>query len=265
MDALLQIINFFKKRHGISVFFVTFLIYSPLLFNHYVGDDNIIIGRNTFYHSWKNIPRVFGKGYISDYREINFNSEFQSDFGTGKESYRPVSNLTYFLDYYLFRAKPYGSHLINILIHCVNSVLVYWIVNQIFSSSVLGVFAGLLFSLHPIQSEAVAIMSYRADILSAMFVLGSFYFWIKFTQEGWTSKKYYYGSLVMCLLALLSKETAIMLPFIIILFDQMLAAPILSLKQRGIWYIGFILIFIFFLYICFVIFPNTNTSFLIIG
>ena len=69
------LINSFKQRPAVLVFFITFLIYSPLLFNHYVGDDNIIIGRNTFYHSWKNIPRVFGKGYISDIREINLNSD----------------------------------------------------------------------------------------------------------------------------------------------------------------------------------------------
>ena len=188
----------------------------------------------------------------------------QFDFGTGRASYRPVSNLTYFLDYYLFQAKPYGSHLINILIHCVNSVLVYWIVNQIFSSSILGIFAGLLFSLHPIQSEAVAVMSYRADVFAAMFVLCSFYFWIKFIQGGHVRKKYYYGSLAMCFLALFSKESAFMLPFVILLFDQMLVSPPPNLKQRGICYIGFVLIFILYLYLYFVIFPNSSSSILLV-
>ena len=251
MDKLFEVINFFKKRPAVLVFLITFLIYSPILLNQYVEDDNIIFGVNTFYHSGKNILQVFGKGYASNFQEIAFNSKSQVSLGTGKESYRPISNVTYFLDYYLFRAQPYGSHLINILIHSVNAVLVYRIVCLIFSSSSLGIFAGLLFSLHPIQSEAVAIMGFRADILSTMFVLFSFYFWIKFKQGNGIRLKYYCGSLIMCLLALFSKESAFMLPFLIILSDAMLfTVPlgfIQSLKQKIVWHLGFILIFVLFI------------------
>jgi protein O-mannosyl-transferase len=254
-------IDYLKKRPAILVFLVTFLLYSPLLLNHFVGDDHTIIETNTFYKSWKNIPRLFEKGYISNAKKIIFYSEPQSDFGTGSVSYRPISNLTYFLDFYLFQAKPYGSHLINILIHCVNSVLVFWIVYQIFSSSALGVFAGLLFSLHPIQSEAVAVMSYRADIVAAMFVLFSFYFWIKFKQNGYVGKRYYAGSLVMFLLALFSKESAFMLPVVVVLFDQILARPNAGLRQRGIFYIGFILVLMLHVYLYFVVFPNASLFF----
>ncbi len=190
-------IDYLKKRPAILIFLVTFLVYSPMLLNQWVGDDNIIIGKNAFYASWKNIPRLFEKGYISNAQEINFNNGSESDYGTGSVSYRPASNLIYFFDGHFFRARPWGSHLINILVHCVNSVLMCWIVNRVFSSLLLGVFAGLLFSLHPIQSEAVAVMSYRADIVAAMFVLCSFCFWIKFNQGGYADRKYYFGSLVM--------------------------------------------------------------------
>ncbi len=255
------IINYLQKRRAILVFCITFLVYSPLLLNQFVGDDNVIIERNTFYHSWKNVPRLFEKGYIANSREINFNSEARSDFGTGSVSYRPVSNLTYFLDYYLFQAKAYGSHLVNILIHCVNAVLVYGIVNQIFSSSILGVFAGLLFSLHPIQSEAVAVMSYRADIFAAMLVLWSFYFWMKFQQGGKLCRAYYGGSLAMYVLALLSKESALMLPLVILLYDQVVVLSRPGLRQRGIYYIGFIPILVLYLYLYFVIFPNASLVF----
>jgi len=255
------IINYFKKKHAVLIFLITFLIYSPLLFNQFIGDDGFIIQNNTFYTSWKNVPRLFENGYISDSEKIISSRKSKEDFGTGSVSYRPASNFTYFFDYYLFQAKPYGSHLINILIHCVNSVLVYWIVNQIFSSSILGLFAGLFFSLHPIQSEAVAVMSYRADIFATMFVLLSFYFWIRFTQGGHVRRNYYYWSLAMCFFALFSKESSFMLPLMILLFDQVLITPRPSLKQKGIYYIGFIPILIFYLYLYFVVFPNTSLSF----
>ncbi len=261
MNTLLKFVSYFKKRQGLFVFIITFLVYSPLLFNNYVGDDSIIIERNTFYSSWQNLPRLFEKGYISNARDINFSSDAKSDFETGSVSYRPASNFTYFIDYHLFHAKPYGSHLINILIHSVNSVLVYWIVNRIFSSSILGFFAGLFFSLHPIQSEAVAVMSYRADILATMFTLFSFYFWMRFAQKGYVKNKNYYWSLVMCFLALFSKESSLVLPFVIILFDQVLITPRPSLKSMGRYYLGFAPVLIFFLYLYFLVFPNASLSF----
>ena len=250
-----------KPRAAILVFLLTFLIYSPLLSNQFVGDDNIIFGRNTFYASWKNIPRLFEKGYISNVREINFNSKSLYDFGTGSVSYRPVSNLSYFIDHYIFGSKPFGSHLINILIHCTNALLVYGIVELIFASPLFAVFASLLFSLHPIQSEAVAVMSYRADILAAMFALSSFYFWIRFAQSGYVKRGYYLGSLSMCVLALFSKESAFTLPLIVLLYDKFLAAPKQGVKPQGIYYLGFILVLALHAYLYFFVFPNVTLAF----
>ena len=105
-----------RYKYPIIILALIFLTYTPILFNRFVGDDHIIIEKNTFYSSWKNMPRLFEKGYIVDLKNINYSSEPASDFGTGSVSYRPISNLTYFLDYSLFQAKPYGSHLINILL-----------------------------------------------------------------------------------------------------------------------------------------------------
>ena len=132
---MFSIINCFKWRKALGVFIITFLVYSPLLFNHFVGDDSFIIEKNTFYRSWRNVPRLFENGYISNADKIISERQSKTDLGAGSVSYRPISNLTYFFDYALFQAKAYGSHLINILIHSINAVLVYWIVTQIFFSS----------------------------------------------------------------------------------------------------------------------------------
>ncbi len=250
-----------RYQYPVIILALIFLTYTPILFNHFVGDDHIIIEKNTFYSSWENIPRLIEKGYMVDLQNINYSSETLSDFGTGSVSYRPISNLTYFLDYSLFQAKPYGSHLINILIHCANTFLVYWIVNRLFSSCVLGLFAGLLFSLHPIQSEAVAVMSYRADMVAAFFVLYSFYFWVKFQEGGYLRKKYFWGALWMYFFAVFSKESAVMLPFVILFFDQLLAPTPLSLRHRCRYYTGFVSILIFYLYLYFIVFPNSSLSF----
>ncbi|MEI8011655.1 MAG: tetratricopeptide repeat protein [Candidatus Omnitrophota bacterium] len=248
--------NLLKKRPIAVVFCVTFLMYSPLLFNHYVGDDNIVMGRNTFYHSWRNLPRIFGPGAVADTHAIHYNTDLLFDFGTGKDQYRPISDVTYFLDAQLFSAKPWGSHFVNILIHCVNAVLVCLIVTKLFSVPFLGIAAGLLFSLHPLQSEPVAVMSYRADILAAMFVLCAFYAWIRFSRSGYLKQRHYYASLVMYGLAVFSKESACLLPLVIIVFDQIMGIPRPGSRPRAAAYGGFVLIFLLFLYLYFIVFPT---------
>ena len=249
------------KKNILIILILILATYVPILFNQFVGDDHTLFEKNTFYKSWKNVPRLFEKGYIVDLSQISYSSETQADYGTGSVSYRPISNLTYFFDNALFQAKPYGSHLIGILIHCANAILIYWIVCKVVSSSMLGLFSALLFSLHPIQSEAVAVMSYRADIVAAFFVLCSFCFWVKF-KEGECVRRGYYGwALVMYLLAVLSKESAIVLPLVIICFDRLLAVSPSSLKVKTRYYLGFVFIFLFHLYIYFIVFPNSTFYF----
>ncbi len=244
------------RRPAVIIFCLTFLIYSPLLFNHYVGDDNIVMGRNTFYHSWHNIPRVFGRGAIADIAAIHFKEGTAIDFGTGKDQYRPVSNVTYFIDGQLFNARPWGSHLVNILIHSINAVLVGLLILEIFPGAFPAVFAALLFSLHPLQSEAVAVMSYRADILAAMFVLVSFYAWVRFRKSGYVRQRLYFCSLFMYGLAVFSKEAASFLPLAIIAFDQIIGTPRPAFRQRAVFYGGFTMVFFLFVYLYFVVFPT---------
>jgi len=251
--------NYMNKKYAVLVFFVTFLIFSPTLFNSYVGDDINFLEGNTFYYSLKNIPRLVEKGYISSPRGIILRTGI-TDVGSGSFSYRPIGNLTYFFDHYFFRSNPFGSHLINILIHALNSVLVYWIVALVLSSPMWGFFASLLFSLHPIQSEAVANVSCRFDLLAGMFVLSSFCFWINFAKSKYVRKGFFVGALAMYFLALFSKESSITLPLVLILFDQTLVVHRAGPRKRSFYYFCFISILIFYLYIYFFVFPSVNYS-----
>jgi len=70
--------------------------------------------------------------------------------------------------------------------------------------------------------------------------------------------KYYFGSLAMCFFALFSKESSLMLPLVIVLFDQVFVASRLNFKQRAVYYFGFAPIILFFLYLYFVVFPNAS-------
>ena len=241
---------------------VVFMANFPVVFNKFIGDDHLLIENNIFYSSWKNIPRLFEQGNIHLTRDFFSNNH---DYGTGCVSYRPVLSLSYFLDYHFWGNKPFGYHLTNIIIHCLNCVLFYLIISSILGPTLESLFAAFLFGLHPVQSEAVAVIGYRADILAAFFVLNSFYFWIRFQSGNYAQVKYYAGSLVMYFFALFSKESSVMLPTVILLYDQIFSDSSSKLKQRKVYYAGFIPILVFYLYVYIFVFPNSSLSFQWIG
>jgi len=250
------VLNSINKKHTLLIISLVFLTYCPILFNGFVGDDHVLIETNTFYGSWHNITRLFKSDYITRQKDLFINPSH--DFGSGSVSYRPVLSLTYFLDYHLWGNKPYGFHLTNILIHCINCLLVFQILSVIFGSSALACFAALLFGLHPIQSEAVAVIAYRADILSTFFVLGSFYFWLKFQCGDRLKMGYYAGCLAMYFLALFSKESSVGLPVVFFLYDRFLGPSDRPLKRMAPYYAGFLFLLVFYLWVYFCIFPNST-------
>lgn len=124
--------------------------------------------------------------------------------------YRPVVELSYYLDNLLWGMEPGTMHLENILLHCANSTLVYFLARIIScdtESPVIPFLSSLLFALHPVNVEAVTWIAGRTDPLLTLFILSACYFWLKwFEKPGW---QYMAASLLMFAVALLTKETAL--------------------------------------------------------
>jgi tetratricopeptide (TPR) repeat protein len=126
------------------------------------------------------------------------------------------------LDYHFWRLKPFGYHLTNIVLHAIAAILVYQLIKLLFFDFKLAFVTSLLFTIHPLQSEAVAYISGRPDSLAAIFILLSIYLFIKFRKIPEPKKEFFYlGSLLAFCLALLSKELALVLPFALILCDSL--------------------------------------------
>jgi hypothetical protein len=230
------------KRNILIILALLLLAYANALFNGFVGDDNLLITNNTFYSSWKNFPRLFQSGYIFDWKVNLFSGT--GDYGPGSVSYRPVDNATYFLDYWLWGLKAFGFHLTNILLHLANACLLYLLLVRWGIAARLALFAVLLFGLHPVESEAVCNIGYRADILASFFVLLSFYAW---------ERKFYIFSFMGYFLAVFSKESAVTFPLLLCVYTCFIqkAKPKDFLNQIPFWLITF-----FYLYVYFFIFPN---------
>ena len=186
---------------------ISFGIYANSLNNEFVFDDESVIVGYTPLQELSSIPKFF-----------TAEEGFHKVIGM---YYRPIVSTTYALDYAIWGLKPSGFHLTNVIIHTIASLILFLILMKLFGdyeygqiSSFLGT---LIFAVHPIHTEAVSWVSGRTDSLATLFIFLSFLFYIKY-RDG-ENNKYLLISLFAYLLALLSKEMAVTLPVIIILFD----------------------------------------------
>jgi len=139
---------------------------------------------------------------------------------------RPVLMFTYWLNARISGGDPYSYHVFNVAIHCVTSALVFAIVRRFLEWSgveaqrrdLLAAFAGLLFLLHPTQSEAVAYLAGRSEALSVMLAFAALAVFIyrRETRVDWRTAL---AVLVLFAAALLTKQQTIALPALLLLTD----------------------------------------------
>ncbi|MEP9410070.1 MAG: tetratricopeptide repeat protein [Candidatus Brocadia sp.] len=182
------------------------LSYLNSLGNAFVYDDHLTITSNHFIREWRYLSAFFSQKYFAVSNEL---------------TYRPIVTLSYFLEYALWGLKPAGYHLTNIIIHTLNVYLIYCMTFRLLYSRTTAFISCLIFAIHPIFTEAVNAVSYREDLLSATFFLTAFILFLKFNRS--TCRRNfiicYAFSLIAYLFAMLSKEMAITLPFLIIVCD----------------------------------------------
>ena len=133
---------------------------------------------------------------------------------------RPVSVLMLVFDYQLYGVYPEGYHVTQILLHAFVSVMVSYLAFSFCKDNVFAVLAGVLFAIHPVHSEAVDLLLGRSDIVVTLFLLLSFLFYRSYLQLDYKEmgKKYYALSVISFILALFSKETAVVFPIILLSF-----------------------------------------------
>src|SRR5215471_6415667 len=133
------------------------------------------------------------------------------------ESYRPVRNASYAIDFLIWGRRPFGFHLTNVLIHAVNSIMVFFLVRRIAQKERIAMVAALIFAVHPIQTDAVSYISGRRDILFTLFYISAFHSYLKYREQG--SKRFFVLFLGFWALSLMSKEMAVSLPLIIFIWN----------------------------------------------
>ncbi len=131
--------------------------------------------------------------------------------------YRPVRTLTYALNYWAGGLDPTGYHLFNLLLHALNSMLVYWLFRAVTGRRTLALAGALLFAAHPAQTAAVAYVSGRKDLLAAFFILAGCLAFLSYRDSG--RRRYLLLCLACLVVGVLAKELVIVLPALLLLLD----------------------------------------------
>lgn len=179
---------------------VVFLSYSNTLSYGFVSDDFPQIVNNPELRSLGNIPGLFTEGV--------WHTE-----GYGGGIYRPLAFLSWLLEYTVAGPHPFLFHLDNVILHLLCCVMVFFILNTITSRPV-SLLSAALFTAHPVHTEAVDWIACRMDLLCTLLLLVSLLIFIK--RRGgriWTAL-----SCASFVAALLSKETAIVLPMVMAVY-----------------------------------------------
>ena len=223
------------------VFAVSFISRINVLDNLFVLDDFTLIIGNTFVHSLNNILEVLNPKNIFYVLPIRCGA-------------RPLAVASLIIDYSAFGINPFGYHVVNLLIHSVNSVLVFVFVYffNYKKTIIYPLIASLFFSLHPIQSEVSNVISFRADLLLVFFYLLALIF-VNLLQQYYKNNKLLYVLIFITICcAFFTKENAIILPIVLLLFSAFLYKD-KQLNKFAI--VSFIVIIFFFLFFWITRFP----------
>lgn len=131
--------------------------------------------------------------------------------------WHPLTWLSLMLDHCLFGLNPSGYHLVNLLLHVINTLLLFLVLYRMTKEIWPCAFVACLFAVHPLHVESVAWVTERKDVLSALFwmlSLGAYSYYVE--NRAW---RRYALVLLFFALGLLAKPMLVTLPFVLLLLD----------------------------------------------
>jgi len=205
---------------------IVFIIYANTLDGPFLFDDEANIEQNPYIRI---NSLMSGELKKAEFKSIVFN--------------RPISKISFALNYYFHQFRVFGYHLVNILVHITTGILLFFFVRttidvfKVESSKLkaggpplvyesldplfIAFFTALIWLVHPIQTQSVSYIVQRMNSLAAMFYILSFLLYMKARTSGSRRNRLllFSGCFLAGLLAFGSKENAATLPFFIFLYE----------------------------------------------
>jgi len=155
-------------------------------------------------------------------------------FGFNKIAYwHPLTWISHMAVCHFFGLKPVMHHMTNVIIHVLNSMLLFWVLERATGEFWKSGFVAALFALHPVNVESVAWIAERKNVLSAFFWMLTLAAYIYYSERPCLSR--YFLSLFLFLLGLLSKPVLITLPIILLFIDYW---PLKRVCQKNYDFVG---------------------------
>ncbi|MGB9616983.1 MAG: glycosyltransferase family 39 protein [Desulfomonilaceae bacterium] len=128
---------------------------------------------------------------------------------------QPISYISLWTDHALFGMAAWGYYLVQILLHVANVTLVYFFIRFVSGNTLMALATAMIFAIHPLQVDAVAMVNQRKTLLFALFSLFSLLAYLRWETSG--ARSWYASALSLFILALLSKSSAVVVPLLLVL------------------------------------------------
>lgn len=218
LDFLKDFLTPFTNLKAISIIIaVGLIVYFFGLFNGFVIDDGEQIVNNLLVHSIYNFPAFFTGGTF-------FGGEGKNLIGV---YYKPITITFFSIIYNLLGPNSFWFHLSQLIIHVLNASILFLVFRHFFKF-IPSLMLGLIFLVHPINSESVFYISAMQEVL--FFLFGILAFWLILKYK--TSKHIVLAGILL-LLSFLSKETGILFIVISIVYAFIFKKEVL-LKLTGV-------------------------------
>lgn len=180
---------------------VVFAFYHPILNGHFISEDYSIVAQ------------LLGLApFLLRGEQI-----WEWLFAYNPVFLRPVSQWLFLLNYWAWDTNATGYYVLNIGLHALNTFLVYLLVLQIARDRLGALAASLLFALHPMRPDSVCWITDNVDLLATFFLLLSAVYFVLFRHQ--SNRLYYLVALTSFVLAALTKESALTLPAVLLVYD----------------------------------------------
>lgn len=210
----------------LAILCVCFVLFFPGFFTYFSQDDFIHLSFSLSADKVLKSFNIFQKGEFPFYRPI-------------------PTQLYYFINYSLFGMQPFWYHIVNFILLCVNIILVYRLVKQITCNAFIGLIAVAIFAINSTHFAPLYSPAYVHELFYVLFSTSVVYFFVKHMQK--MNNRDLLFSYGFYILALMAKETAVVIPFILVLLYLMLQKS-KKVLQRFIFFIGYFVILAIYLF-----------------
>jgi hypothetical protein len=194
-----------------AVLVLTFAVYIPTLRYQFVHDDRGQIVENPAVHSWRFVPSYFTAQVWAGVMPAELGNY-----------YRPLFLLWLRINHAVFGNRAWGWHLTTILAHVLTTLLAYVLALCLGLSTDAALVAALVFGLHPAHIESVAWVSGVTEPLLGVLLIASFISYVRWRQTSQGNSRF--ASVALFALALGEKETAMILPGLLLAYDWVFAS-----------------------------------------